>query len=154
MSERMSRASSCTATSSCWAMALVSWPVIFRHTLIASPEPMQGASRRVRPWVGKTAPNSGLLVLLEPYAPYICGLGKPGLQWSKADPSLKEQLQGSALRKVTNQWLSCWLAHTPGREINTSFPSPLLLAMARCPALACAIHWENASFLTKRREHG
>lgn len=52
---------------------------------------------RVRPWAGRAA-NSGLLVLwfLSPHPPEVSGPGKPGLQWSTVDLSLKEQLQKSA----------------------------------------------------------
>lgn len=47
----------------------------------------------------------------EPTPPQVHGPGKLGLQWSKVDPSLKEQLQESAggAEKLTP---SCWLAHT------------------------------------------
>lgn len=78
-------------------MALVSWPVILRHTLIASPEPVQGTSGQGKALDWEGSPQlwlaCTLVVFLSPHPPEVSVLGKPGLQWSTVDPSLKEQLQ-------------------------------------------------------------
>lgn len=140
-------------------MALVSWPVILRHTLMASPEPVQGMRGQGKGrGLGSSPqlwPACVLAVFLSQHPPEVSGPGKPGLQWSMVDPGLNEHLQESARgadKLMTERLAGSHTSTREGDKLNTSFPSPFQLAAASGPALASGIDWTGKCVFSYRGE--